>query len=124
MSKPDVTWKDKPEAQDFQAAQDYLSLISAPKRAQGLVDALRRAHSYERVAKDLLRASALPLLEPDEPHVAADLKKIRKGKPLSPVLLVRGNLTEGVPLTIADGYHRVCAACHYDENAPIRCRIA
>jgi len=42
----------------------------------------------------------------------------------SPVLLVRGRLgaTE-VPLTIADGYHRICASYHLNEDADIPCRI-
>jgi hypothetical protein len=40
------------------------------------------------------------------------------------VLLVRGRLGAGVPLTVADGYHRICASYHLDENAPIPCRIA
>jgi len=40
------------------------------------------------------------------------------------VLLVRGELASEVPLTIADGYHRICASHHLDEDAPIPCRIA
>ena len=52
-----------------------------------------------------------------------DLKKVKDGKKLSPVLLVRGQLTSDVPLTIADGYHRVCASWHLDEDADIPCRI-
>ena len=75
------------------------------------------------VAKDLLRASRLPLLPRDNLHVAGDLKKIRKGKALSPVLLVRGNAATGAAMTVADGYHRVCASWYKDENIPIACRI-
>ena len=40
------------------------------------------------------------------------------GTELSPVLLVRGT-----PLWVADGYHRVCASYHIDENTSIPCRI-
>jgi hypothetical protein len=39
-------------------------------------------------------------------HVLRDLKKIKNGVQLSPILLVRGNLDTGAQLTIADGYHR------------------
>jgi gluconate kinase len=46
-------------------------------------------------AKDLLRASGLPVLDPDNVHVAKDLAKVKKGTPLSPVLLVRGELPRG-----------------------------
>jgi hypothetical protein len=42
----------------------------------------------------------LPLLPRDEPHVVADLKRIEKGKPLLPVLLVRGEMASGLPLVI------------------------
>jgi TPR repeat protein len=31
---------------------------------------------------------------------------------------------QGVPLIVADGYHRICAICYYDESAPIACRMA
>jgi hypothetical protein len=116
-------WKDSPEKHDFPAAQDYLSLVLDEKNSRKLVAALKRAPTVERKAKDLLRASALPLLPRDNPHVADDLKKIRKGKPLSPVLLVRGNAATGAPLTVADGYHRICASWYRDENIPIACRI-
>ena len=54
---------------------------------------------------------------------AEDLKKIKKGKQLSPILVVRGDLTPMSPLQIADGYHRVCASYHTDENTDIPVRI-
>jgi hypothetical protein len=75
-------------------------------------------------AKDVLRAASLPLLATDNPHEASDLKKIHAGKALSPILLVRGDLATGVPVVVADGYHRVCATYHTDENADIPCRVA
>ena len=74
--------------------------------------------------EDLLRAAHLPLLPSDESHVDADLKRIHKGKALAPALLVRGDIASGLPLIVADGYHRICAVCYFDESAPIPCRIA
>ena len=71
-----------------------------------------------------MRAAHLPLLPSDESHVSDDLKRIQKGKPLAPVLLVRGDIPSGVPLIVADGYHRICAVCYVDESAPALCRIA
>jgi len=56
--------------------------------------------------------------------VAADLHKINHERPLSPVLLVRGDLDTARPLHIADGYHRACAAHHTDENSDIPCHLA
>ena len=40
-----------------------------------------------------------------------------------PVLLVGGDLHTDRPLHIADGYHRVCASYHLDENTEIPCRL-
>jgi hypothetical protein len=118
-----VMWARNPEREDFIAAQSYLSLIGTPARARTLAASLRRAKPVQHAAKDLLRASRLPLLPHDEKHVAADLRRIHKGKTLSPVLLIQGDMKRGVPLTVADGYHRICASCYIDENALIVCRI-
>ena len=40
------------------------------------------------------------------------------------MLLVRGNLDRAVPWTVADGYHRICAGYHLDEDADVPCRMA
>lgn len=124
MAKQQLIWKKKPEAEDYTGALNFLSLICSDTQSKKLVLALRKAKTIERAAKDLLRAAHLPLLERDEPHVDDDLKRIHKGKPLAPVLLVRGDITAATPLIVADGYHRICAICYYDENAPIPCRMA
>jgi hypothetical protein len=57
-------------------------------------------------------------------RLVTDLAKVKKGTRLSPVLLVRGDVDRGVPLTVADGYHRICASYHLDENADIPCHLA
>jgi hypothetical protein len=116
-------WQTEPAEHDYPAAADYLSLILPDATANALAAALRAAPLCKRKAKDLLRASRLPLLPSDNVHVRKDLVKVKKGVPLSPVLLVRGNLAGDVPLTVADGYHRVCASHHLDEDADIPCRI-
>jgi len=58
------------------------------------------------------------MLRTDDSEVAADLDKVKHGRKLSPVLLI-----QGVPLWVADGYHRVCASYHIDEKARVPCRI-
>ena len=117
-------WAEEPDDHDFPAAQDYLSLLLPLATAKRLVGRLRAAPLMHRKAKDLLRASRLPVLPPENFHVAKDLKKVRAGKKLSPVLLVRGRIGQAeVPLTVADGYHRICASYHLDEDADIPCRI-
>ena len=72
-------------------------------------------------AKDIFRASQLSLLGVSNSHVEKDRKKIRKGKSLSPLLLVRDEHNGKV--VIADGYHRLCAIYEFDEDAWIRCKI-
>jgi hypothetical protein len=119
-----VSWKADPDEHDFPAAASYLSLIADDDLVAEFVARLKSAPLVHYKAKDMLRASGLPLLGVDNPHVAADLAKANKGKALSPVLLVRGDLTCGLPAQIADGYHRVCASYHLDENTDIPCRIA
>jgi len=52
--------------------------------------------------------------------VTDELKKIKAGKAISPVLLV-GGLREY--LVIADGYHRVSAAFHVNEETPVPGRL-
>jgi hypothetical protein len=119
-----VIWEDSPDAHDYPAASSYLSLLVADDELRAsLVGRLQAAPVTHYKAKDLLRASQLALLTPDNVHVAADLRKVRKSKPLSPVLLVRGDLLRGFPLEIADGYHRVCASYYVNENTDIPCRM-
>jgi hypothetical protein len=116
-----VTWLPKPEKHDFQAAEDYLSLIMSPKQAAEYRQKLSAAQGdlIHRKAKDILRASRLALLAQDSKHVAADLRKAASGTALSPILLLRGD--DAHPLIVADGYHRVCASYWLDENTDIPC---
>jgi hypothetical protein len=114
-----VKWLERPEAHDFPAATDYLDLVADAQSVKKLAKKLKAGTVTHKKAKDILRAARLRLLDDNNPHVAADLSKIKKGQPLSPILLVRGDFTKGVPLQIADGYHRVCASYHTDENTDI-----
>src|SRR3954469_6358508 len=116
-------WKTEPDEHDYPAAYDYLTLLVPEATAKKVVSGLRKAPISHRKAKDILRASDLHLLSPDSEHVAKDIKKVEMGILLSPVLLVR-SVGATRPLIVADGYHRVCASHHLDENLDIPCRIA
>jgi hypothetical protein len=119
-----VRWLPRPEKHDFQAAEDYLSLLMPPKQAAGCRRRLTAARGdiTHRQAKDILRASQLPLLGEDNKHVASDLRKAASGAALSPILLLRGDAAH--PLIVADGYHRICASYWIDENTDIPCVLA
>ena len=118
-----VLWKSEPDAHDYPAAASYLSLMADPDTVELLVDRLKASSVVHYKAKDILRASRLEILPADNVHVAKDIAKVKSGKALSPVLLVRGDLLHGVPLQVADGYHRVCASYRLDEDTDIPCRI-
>jgi hypothetical protein len=117
-------WEPKPAAADYQAAHDYLTLLFSEEKAAKIIQRLKSASTTHYDAKDLLRASQTHLLPKDNPQVQTDLKKIKKGKKLSPVLLVRGDALNGITLTIADGHHRICGSWHWDEDCPVACRMA
>jgi len=119
----EVLWGDEPDEHDYPAAADYLALLAAAPQIGEIVAALKQSPVVHKKAKDLLRASRLALLPENNPHVQRDLKKIKKGKRLSPILAVRGDLNTDVAMQIADGYHRVCASYYTDENTDIPVRI-
>jgi hypothetical protein len=121
MSKHALKWSKQPVSEDYRAALDYLSLIVPIPQAKRLVGRMRNTRPIKRAAKDLLRASALPVLPREDAAVARDMKKIQKGKALSPVLLVQGDAYQDAALIVADGYHRICAAYHEDESAEVVC---
>ena len=118
-----LSWSESPAEHDYPAAAAYLRLVAGSTQVEVLTALLSQASTVQQHAKDILRAARLPLLGVDDPEVAKDLKRVRRGVALSPVLLVRGDLGTGIPLQIADGYHRVCASYHLDEDADVPCRI-
>jgi len=117
----EIQWLPEPEDHDYPAAESYLSIIYDEKTAAAFVAKLKKAPVSKFKAKDIFRASSLSLLGVSNSHVDKDRKKIRDGKKLSPLLLVR----ESGPgkVVIADGYHRLCAVYSIDEDAMIPCKI-
>ena len=113
-----IHWLDDVEDHDYPAAESYLSLVLHPDD----VDTVMSQFPYEVAktfkAKDLLRASGLPLLV-DDVHVERDLHKISHGVSLSPILVVNSCET----LYVADGYHRLCAAYQTSSDAEVPCKI-
>jgi hypothetical protein len=122
MKSVEIHWLAKPEEHDYPAAQSYLSLMYDESSAKGMAGRLRRAPLSHFKAKDIFRASGLSLLGVSNWHVEKDRKKIKNGKELSPLLLVRDKANGRV--VIADGYHRLCAVYSLDEDALIPCKIA
>jgi hypothetical protein len=116
-----IGWLAKPKQEDYAAAQSYLSLVMDAALAVKCTKKLSKEAAVSYKAKDIFRASELPLLGTGNYHVEKDRQKIAAGKALSPLLLVRDDVRRKV--IIADGYHRLCAVYSYDEDALIPCRI-
>lgn len=116
-----IHWLALPEIHDYPAALSYLSLIFPHDHSEGLVDLLKKAKVVEFKAKDIFRASCLPILGNSNLQVKKNLKKISKGEKLSPILLVRDKVNNKV--IIADGYHRMVACYEVSENVLIPCKI-
>lgn len=119
----EIIWLALPEDHDYPAAASYLSLLMSPGDVAMAISSFKSASISTYKAKDILRAARLPTLGADNHHVAKDLKKIHNGEALSPILLVRGEVKIDAALTIADGYHRVCAIRAFDEDALIHCKL-
>jgi hypothetical protein len=116
-----VKWLDDPEQKDYLAARSFLSMVIFPEELDETISALHDAPQGNWAAKDLLRAADLPPLRAKQStEVAEKLAKIKKGTPISPVLLV-GGIREF--LVIADGYHRVSAAHRVDQDARVPGRL-
>ena len=116
-----IQWLSEPEDKDYPAAQSYLTLLRSETEALALVKKLKEAKVTPYKAKDIFRASGLSLLGVSNYHVSKDQQKIKDGKSLSPLLLVRD--ASNSKLIIADGYHRLCAVYALDEDQLIPCKI-
>ncbi|HEX9508940.1 MAG TPA: hypothetical protein VF939_00555 [Puia sp.] len=112
-------WFKEPQKHDFPASADYLELLFNEPEKNDTVEKLKAAKTVFKKAKDILRASELPLLSKENIHVRENLQKVKKGDKMSPILLVRHNSK----LIIADGYHRLCAIYYLSEDDDIPCRL-
>ena len=114
-------WLPEPEDHDYPAAESYLTLIEDEHNVNDVIAKLRAAPITHFKAKDIFRASKLSMLGVSNSHVIVNLKKIHDRVHLSPILLVRDPSQACV--VIADGYHRLCAVYHYNEDAMIPCKL-
>ena len=116
-----IKWLDKPQKHDYSAAMSYLSLTMDQQTAKTAAGQLEKAEMTKFAAKDIFRASGLPLLGASNGHVEKDRVQIYNNEKLSPLLLYRDKTNS--KLIVADGYHRLCAVYTFDEDAMIPCKI-
>ncbi|NCN23276.1 MAG: hypothetical protein COZ20_00215 [Gallionellales bacterium CG_4_10_14_3_um_filter_54_96] len=116
-----IQWLSDVEEHNYPAAVSYLSIIYTEDKVAEMIVKLRSTPVVQFKAKDIFRASRLPLMGVSNLHVEKDRDKISKGRGLSPLLLLRD--TQNGKVVIADGYHRLCAIYEFNEDALIHCKI-
>ena len=123
-NKIGVKWLLEPDVHNYPAAESYLNLVLSPASKISpllVVTALRTAPVVTFKAKDIFRASKESLLGVSNFHVKQNIKKIKNGVAISPILLVRDHNNGKV--IIADGYHRLCAMYRFNEDEDVPCKI-
>src|SRR5271155_6053837 len=101
MKKNKIRWFPKPQKHDYPAAEAYLSLLMRPREARALISRMQLGRVTEFAAKDIFRASELPMLRSTDSHVERYRALIILKEALSPLLLWR-DPARG-KLVIADG---------------------
>ena len=107
---PTVLWETSADKDNARDASEFLGMYKKKKNADRIIDDLIAGDLTTFKAKDILRAACLPPQPLDNAHVQVAMQLIAAGIPLTPVYLLRGKLKGGVPVIIADGYHRISAA--------------
>lgn len=119
---PSITWLDDASAADYDAAGHYLALLDNQKNIDKAVADLKAGAIVEYKATDLLRAAHLAVPKADDRPTREQIKRIKRGEPVSPVLLVRVQALKQV--IVADGFHRICAAYRIDPDVILHCKLA
>jgi len=118
-----VNWKDFLDADDLDDAKTQLLLLFGKNDTDQLLGDFQQAENVTWKPKELFYASGRDAAPADDLHVAKVLGEIKAGKALTPVMLVRGDYAEGLPLLFANGWHRACAIEATDIGVDIPCRI-
>lgn len=84
MKNTAIKWLKKPQKHDYPSALSYLSLLMVPRAARKLVAKLKAAEMATFAAKDIFRASRLPLLGANNSHVEKVRTDLMKGEAISP----------------------------------------
>lgn len=117
----EIQWLEEPEGRDLVAAESYLTLVLDPDDVATAMDALPWEKLRVFKAKDIFRASGLPLPNPyrEDLDVESEENKIEVGIPLSPVLLVQAPDR----LHVASGYYQLCAVFGHDPAVQVQCKL-
>lgn len=114
-----INWSPEVKESNYSGATNFLNLVYPFDIVPTLILKLNVQSLREFEAKDIFRASKLNLLPKDNFHVKVTTSFIDNEIQISPILLIK----DKGKLVIADGYHRLCAIYHYNENSLIQCQI-
>ena len=114
-----INWSSEVKESNYIGATNYLNLIYPFDIVPTLILKLNVQLLREFEAKDIFRASGFNLLPNDNFHVKVTTSHIINEVEISPILLIK----DKGKLIIADGYHRLCAIYHYNEDSFIQCQI-
>ncbi|MEI6854432.1 MAG: hypothetical protein WCL06_16415, partial [Bacteroidota bacterium] len=120
-SKNEVVWLKKLQDTDYPAANSFLQLLYNEPAIIEIIKKMKAAPYVDFKAKDIFRAANVSTRGVSKNQVELERKKIKKGVPLSPIMLVR-DFSKG-KLIIADGYHRLCAVYACNEDSIVPCKI-
>jgi hypothetical protein len=87
----DIQWLSAPGPHVYPCARAFLLLLLSPDEVDDVLAGFTNSEITFFKAKDILRASELKPLRDANFQVNRDLKKIKSGKALSPILRVRSN---------------------------------
>jgi hypothetical protein len=124
LRKKDPIFAAKPVAKDFTGATNYLTLCFPSDVVDALIAKLKTGKVTQARANDILRASRLHPVDDSDPGVKKEIGNIKDEVTLPPVFLIQGDLFRGIPLIVADGYHRVSACYLRDPDAMVSCVLA
>jgi len=122
LQKPPIAWLDDAPEADYRSASHFLTLLDHREHIAKLLVDLRVAPIVEYKAIDLLRAAQLIVPKTDDLPTREQLRQIRDGEAIAPILLVRVEALKKV--IVADGFHRICAAYRTDPDVMLHCKLA
>lgn len=119
-----ITWADDADPEAYDNAKAFLTLHNAsPDVIKDIVSQWHTSDAQEYRATDILRATGYPSVSAKEDvQVKRTTKKMKKGEPVEPPLLVVRD--PGHQPLLADGYHRLCAVYEAFAEAPVPLRVA
>lgn len=121
-NKIQVYWMQLPEGHDYEACFSYLCLTYDEQKSREVVDRLEKSEMTTFKAKDIFRSSGLKILGKENYHVRKNITKMKNGKKMSPILLIRDEKHGRV--IIGDGFHRISAIyTSGNEDCDVPCKI-